>query len=634
MKPIAKKYKRANILWLFFLLMLPSVSFCGVKLNEPSPSDSLVAGKVVRFSWEADEDAFSYSLFCSSDGGDSWFSIAENIFDTEYFWEIPFLQNCKLMLKVVPEIYSKPYLIIKIDKAHDGEIVSSQFTSNGREFFTASKDGWVKFWSSTTFMAIDSIYAGDIGTIYSGCCVQDVNSNADCDSALIAIDTAVYLWVRSAHSLQRILDGYKRIVKCVASNNDGQRFAAASYDGSVSVFSFKTTQVEKKYYYNNNLECYAVNFSVDGKYLSFCGFAGTVYVCDIERGDIVSKFSNDASTPVLWSVDISPDSKHVASGGTDNIVRTWNIATGAGLLELSKHSFHIRAVRYHPKYNAILSAGLDSTFIQWHSVFGLPLGKPTNSFGQIISAGYSPSGDTIITVTRDGKALLSRNFTKSSPADSITFSFRYPVYLRLPDTTAYVGETIEIPFEVAIDSRIPEKYLNIEGFKITFKIPNTLLHCSAAETSQNEWDSIVVLLPEGLRNGVNYSYKALVLPCQTCFSVLPYSNFSFYGGANLELYHHYGSITVLSRRIDEPLVASPNPSFGESLVQLFIEKKGYYDLDLITIKGQFLMNIVSSELEKGYYEYLLNMNTLASGSYFLRLSSGSEVKVYRLILLR
>jgi len=66
---------------------------------------------------------------------------------------------------------------------------------------------------------------------------------------------------------------------------------------------------------------------------------------------------------VIWS----PDSKRIASGGTDGTVQVWNAADGSHVFTYRGHSDVVEAVAWSPDGKRIASASDDNTVQVWEA---------------------------------------------------------------------------------------------------------------------------------------------------------------------------------------------------------------------------------------------------------------------------
>src|SRR5262245_13063762 len=67
----------------------------------------------------------------------------------------------------------------------------------------------------------------------------------------------------------------------------------------------------------------------------------------------------------VYSVVFSPDSSLLASGGEDETVRLWDIATGEENATLNQHTEAIYALIFSPDGSELVSTGQDLTILHW-----------------------------------------------------------------------------------------------------------------------------------------------------------------------------------------------------------------------------------------------------------------------------
>ncbi|MEM6406665.1 MAG: hypothetical protein AAF669_08780, partial [Pseudomonadota bacterium] len=72
----------------------------------------------------------------------------------------------------------------------------------------------------------------------------------------------------------------------------------------------------------------------------------------------------------VWSVVYSPDGQFALSGSEDGTVRQWDLATGAEIRSLQRHTDWVRSVAYSPDGQFALSGSDDGTVRQWDLTTG------------------------------------------------------------------------------------------------------------------------------------------------------------------------------------------------------------------------------------------------------------------------
>jgi eukaryotic-like serine/threonine-protein kinase len=98
----------------------------------------------------------------------------------------------------------------------------------------------------------------------------------------------------------------------------------------------------------------------------------------------------------MWSYALSPDGKHVASGGEDCTARIWDAANGALVATCLGHTSKVLCVSFSPDGSRLLSTSADGTVRQWAVPTGQMVEPPYDRhLGDVVAAAFSPDGQQI-----------------------------------------------------------------------------------------------------------------------------------------------------------------------------------------------------------------------------------------------
>jgi len=299
-------------------------------------------------------------------------------------------------------------------------------------------------------------------------------------------------------------------ITAVAVSPDGERVAWADADGSVVIWNYEKSEVERRLD-RHRAPVFGLAFSPDGKYLVSGGDDVQAYVWDIETGasnalpDVINfvksiVFSPDGnyvagavgSQVSIWDfatreklrdmhghgdfifeIDWSPDGSMLASAGADHKVIVWNPDNTNPILELDGHEDQVYTVTFSADNRKLASGGRDRTFILWDIETGEEVQEFFEAHGEssIYSLAFSPDGNVLASGGGDGTILLT-DINSLEPVERVENKFSFGVRSLAFQPT--VGDNLlaagSFDDSVALFTITPQQPLNEEFFEIDGEI--------------------------------------------------------------------------------------------------------------------------------------------------------------------
>jgi len=240
-------------------------------------------------------------------------------------------------------------------------------------------------------------------------------------------DGAARLW-DVAQGTSREFRGHDWWVWSVAFSPDEKRFVTASQDGSAIVWTIATGQASPPFLAHVG-PVYSAAFSPDGQHVATGSYDKRVLLWrpdDLKTQSIdrllnqaVAESATESSTPYVAleehsagvrSVHFSSDGRLLVSGGNDNNICVWDVASHRMVKKLRGHASRVSTVLFMPGNDRLLSAAYDHYAKLWNiskyeevRVLGGRVLKGHRD--SVLAAAFSPDGKTVVTASRDRSAI-------------------------------------------------------------------------------------------------------------------------------------------------------------------------------------------------------------------------------------
>lgn len=191
---------------------------------------------------------------------------------------------------------------------HEGPVNSLAFSPDGKALYSGSDDGTIKVFGCPGCSLKKTINPG----------IGDIKAVAVSAGGLLAVGGSELQILDTCGDLIKDNDSYLYGIRCLAFSPDGRRLAAATgMEKRLELWDTEKMVEAGSIKDSDWVNC--VTFTPDGKYAVTGGTA--VKVWDAATGACLRTY--EGHTDEIYSVDVSPDGKYIASASNDKTAKLW-----------------------------------------------------------------------------------------------------------------------------------------------------------------------------------------------------------------------------------------------------------------------------------------------------------------------
>ena len=275
-----------------------------------------------------------------------------------------------------------------------GEVRCARFSPDSQRVVTGSEDGTARLWDVAAGRSL-----GQFSNHESA--VRWAEFSPSGQSILTVATNVIRVWQAGSGQLITKIVAGQNMVRAARFSPDGEHVVTASQDGVVQIRDARNGEPVSEPL-RHGAAVRAVQFSPDGLRVITASDDEKARIWTWGSGEIISL----GHSGIVSAAQFGPDGQRVVTACHDGIVRIWDARSGTQVSADLRHEKQVNFVVFSPDALSLLSAGDDGTVRLWDADTGQPLAEPVQLAQFVEGALFRPNGRQFLTWSSEPRVRL------------------------------------------------------------------------------------------------------------------------------------------------------------------------------------------------------------------------------------
>jgi WD40 repeat protein len=425
-----------------------------LELVYPNGGETLIIGDTAMIQWQGLLPADVIQLEYSTNGGNTWDTLALDMTRLEYPWEVPDILSDECLIRVIqlwPNNIGQT-----LNFRHNNAVTSANFNSDGSRIITSSTDTTARIWNSNTGVELFRLDRHLLPVLWANFSPNDKLA------VTASEDNTAIIWDATTGQYLRTLEGHTGDIRSANFSHDGRYIVTSAADGFVFVWDPMTGDLIDTVF-RSTIPVWHSEFSHDNNYIIFSDVYGDVRIYDLITDETRTLKTVQGVCPYAT---ISPDGTKVAAASWFGKCWVWDFATGDTLYTLehpnngSSGIKIIHSANFSSDSEILLTAAQDFNAVMWNADNGEYIATLKEHNASVVHGSFNFDDVRVLTASRDSTAKVWNLDKRDLQMDSSDTYFS----ISRAELQSYDIDFGKVPIDDVVDTLIYEYIINISNF--------------------------------------------------------------------------------------------------------------------------------------------------------------------------